>query len=123
MAVVDAVYSLATPGVKAPKVAGAPSVSASVAGTCRRPPRGLRDDRQARRRGGREVARPAELLLERVAEAEHLRVVPRAADELQRHRVAVRVRADRQDQRRQADVGRRHAAVAVAESVWAPSLS
>ena len=33
VAVVAAVYSRATPGVKAPKVAGAPSVSASVAGT------------------------------------------------------------------------------------------
>ena len=33
VAVVDAVYSRATPGVKAPKDAGAPSVSASVAGT------------------------------------------------------------------------------------------
>ena len=33
VAVVDAVYSRATPGVNAPNVAGAPSVSASVAGT------------------------------------------------------------------------------------------
>ena len=33
MAVVDAVYSRATPGMNAPNVAGAPSVSASVAGT------------------------------------------------------------------------------------------
>ena len=32
-AVVDAVYSFATPGVNAPKLAGAPIVSASVAGT------------------------------------------------------------------------------------------
>jgi hypothetical protein len=32
-AVVDAVYVLATPGVNAPNAAGAPSVSASVAGT------------------------------------------------------------------------------------------
>ena len=32
-AVVDAVYSFATPGMNAPNVAGAPSVSASVAGT------------------------------------------------------------------------------------------
>ena len=33
MAVVDAVYSRSTPGVNAPNVAGAPSVSDSVAGT------------------------------------------------------------------------------------------
>ena len=33
VAVVDAVYSFATPGVNAPNAAGAPSVSASVAGT------------------------------------------------------------------------------------------
>ena len=33
LAVVDAVYSFATPGVNAPNVAGVPSVSASVAGT------------------------------------------------------------------------------------------
>src|SRR6201999_1780235 len=37
-AVVDAVYSFATPGVNAPNVAGAPSVSDSVAGTA--PPTG-----------------------------------------------------------------------------------
>src|SRR6185369_3113986 len=39
VAVVFAVYVLAMPGVKAPKVAGAPSVSASVAATL--PPTGL----------------------------------------------------------------------------------
>src|SRR3954468_11673023 len=33
LAVVDAAYSLATPGVNAPNEAGAPSVSESVAGT------------------------------------------------------------------------------------------
>src|SRR4051812_19472770 len=33
LAVVDAVYSRSTPGWKAPKLAGAPSVSDSVAGT------------------------------------------------------------------------------------------
>ena len=33
LAVVDAEYSRATPGVNAPNVAGAPSVSDSVAGT------------------------------------------------------------------------------------------
>jgi len=33
LAVVDAVYSLPRPGVKAPKLAAAPSVSESVAGT------------------------------------------------------------------------------------------
>jgi hypothetical protein len=38
VAVVEAVYSLATPGVNAPKVAGAPSVSDNVAGTL--PPTG-----------------------------------------------------------------------------------
>ena len=38
LAVVEAVYSRATPGVNAPKDAGAPSVSASVAGTM--PPTG-----------------------------------------------------------------------------------
>ena len=69
---------------------------------------------ELRRGGGRDVPRAAELLLERVAEAEHLRVVERAADELDRDRVAVRVRADRQHQRRQPDVRRQHAAVAVA---------
>jgi hypothetical protein len=38
VAVVAAVYSFATPGVNAPNVAGAPSVSDSVAGTV--PPTG-----------------------------------------------------------------------------------
>jgi hypothetical protein len=38
LAVVEAVYSRATPGVKAPNEAGAPSVSDSVAGTT--PPTG-----------------------------------------------------------------------------------
>ena len=38
-AVVVAVYSFATPGVNAPNVAGAPSVSASVAGTVPPAPR------------------------------------------------------------------------------------
>ena len=38
VAVVDAVYSFATPGVNAPNAAGAPSVSDSVAGT--EPPTG-----------------------------------------------------------------------------------
>ena len=36
LAVVEAVYSRATPGVNAPNVAGVPSVSASVAGDGRR---------------------------------------------------------------------------------------
>ena len=85
--------------------------------------RSRRDAGRVSERRGRRRQRPgAGRLLQRVAHPEDLRVGPLAADQLHRHRIAVRVEADRDDRRRQARTLRDHAGRAVGAVVRARAV-